>query len=141
MSEGGPVGPVMAVPCLLLNNPSIFNGNIGEGVGEGSKVSDSVGGNDVPYTLDGCTWWMDVLRNYHSQTRCNNKDRRASCEVRRASVGSRLMGGCREGGVGFRLRLRTRASVPLPTALLDWVGLEARREFERSRCLVDFLSE
>jgi hypothetical protein len=119
MSEGGPVGPVMAVPRLLPNNPSIFNANIGEGVGGGSKVSDSVGGSDVPYTLDGCTWWMDVPRSYHNRTRCNNKDRRASCEVRQASVESRLMGDCREGGGGFRLRLRTRASVSLPTALLD----------------------
>jgi hypothetical protein len=25
ISEGGPVGPVMAVPRLLPNNPSIFN--------------------------------------------------------------------------------------------------------------------
>jgi hypothetical protein len=79
MSEGGPVGPVMAVPRLLPNNPSIFNANIGEGVGGGSRVSDRVGGSDVPYTLGGCTWWMDVLRNYRSRTRCNSKAHRASC--------------------------------------------------------------
>jgi hypothetical protein len=61
--------------------------------------------------------------------------------VRQASVESRWMGDCRGVGGGFRLRLRTRVSASLPTVLLDWVGLEARLEFEGSRCLVGFLSE
>jgi hypothetical protein len=141
MSEGGPVGPVMAVPHLLPNNPSIFSGNIGEGVGGGSKLSDSVGGSDVPYTLGGCTWWMDVLRIDHSLTRCNSMDCHASCEVRQASVESRLIGGCREGVGDFRLRPRTRVGAFLPTVPLDWVGLEARRIGLGSRYRIPILFE
>jgi hypothetical protein len=60
--------------------------------------------------------------------------------VRQASVKSRLVGGCRAGSGGFRLRLRTRGGVPLPTALLDWVGLEARLVNAGSRCPIGFLS-
>jgi hypothetical protein len=45
--------------------------------------------------------------------------------LRPASVESRLAGGCREGGEGFRPRLRIRVGVSLPTVLPDWVGLEA----------------
>jgi hypothetical protein len=89
VSEGGPVGPVMALPHSFPKNPAIFNGNIGEWDGGGSRRSDSAGGSDVLYTLDVGTGWTGVLRIDRSRVHCNSRGRRASCGGRWEGAGNR----------------------------------------------------
>jgi hypothetical protein len=88
-SEGGPVGPVRAVPHLFPKNPSIFNENIGERDGAGSKGSDSVRGIDDLYTLDGDTWLTGVLHIDRTRTLHSSRGRRVSCVLQSVSVGNR----------------------------------------------------
>jgi hypothetical protein len=85
-----PCGAVEGGSSSFLQEPlQFFNENIGEWAGAGSKASDSVGGSDALYTLDGDTGWTGVLRIDRSRILHSSRRLRVSCEAQSVSIGNR----------------------------------------------------